>query len=209
MRNILAFETSLGNCSVALYKDGEMDFSESKQRMMQSEELIPMVNEILSKNDVSYKDLSAISCSVGPGSFTGIRVGVAAALGMKKTLPETKLIGISTLDAITHEAPKELLETNGKLLTILRSYGEEFFAQEFSDTKKSKSEIQVITQENLKKSREKYAHIFSNEDLDFVTKINFNAKTLLNISLNRYDISSSKALIEPIYVKKPNIHGHN
>lgn len=209
MTNILAFETSLGNCSIALSCNGTITYSESSQKMMQSEELIPMINNILSENKISYKDLGAVACSVGPGSFTGIRVGIAAALGMKKAHPRIKLIGIKTLDAIAHEAQTHHLKKSDKILAVLRSYGEEFYAQEFQTNGKSTSDIFVLSTQDLEKRHKNYSLIVSNEDLNNSALVTMNARSIVTIATNRYKDSDQNCIIEPVYVKKPNIHGHN
>jgi tRNA threonylcarbamoyl adenosine modification protein YeaZ len=209
MVNILAFETSIGNCSVALSCNGKITYSESSQKMMQSEQLIPMINDILSRNSITYKELSAVACSIGPGSFTGIRVGVAAALGIKKAQPHIKLIGISTLDALSNGSSLDGLKASEKILVILRSYGEEFYAQEFKYNQVSPAEIIVLSQQELEIHKKNYNLIISNEELENCKMINLNARSIMDISINKYGSTASNASIEPIYVKKPNIHGHN
>ena len=209
MTNILAFETSIGNCSVALYCNGKVDYAESSQRMMQSEKLIPMINDILSSNGLTYKELSAVSCSTGPGSFTGIRVGIAAALGIKKAQPHIKLIGVSTLEILAHTFLLKNTKEQKNILVILRSYGEEFYAQEFQNNAEPLSEIMVLSQQEVKTREKNYDLIISNEELENCKTINLNASSIIDISTKRYAKSNSNASIEPVYVKKPNIHGHN
>ena len=209
MTNILAFETSVGNCSVALSCNGKITYSESSQKMMQSEELIPMINKILSENKITYKDLDSVACSVGPGSFTGIRVGISSALGIKKAHPHLKLIGITTLDTISHEAQKHHLKGSDKLLAVLRSYGEEFYAQEFQPNGKSMSDISVLSTQDLEERHKNYSLIVSNENLDSSALVTINARSILTIATTLHEDSDQNSIIEPVYVKKPNIHGHN
>lgn len=80
---ILALDTAGAATAVAVWRDSTFLFcaAEPMQRG-QSERLIPMVNEALAAVGVSYADLDAIAVAIGPGSFTGLRVGIAAARGL-------------------------------------------------------------------------------------------------------------------------------
>lgn len=77
---ILAIDTSSKNASVAITEDEkeliELNNSEEKTH---SQKLMPMIDEALKKLDLSLDDIDLISCSLGPGSFTGVRIGIATA----------------------------------------------------------------------------------------------------------------------------------
>lgn len=86
--NVLAFDTCFGACSAAVLWRGR---SSSDERIVwryeematgQAERLMPMLDEVLSQSGRKLQDLDAIAVTVGPGTFTGIRVGVAAARGL-------------------------------------------------------------------------------------------------------------------------------
>jgi len=97
--NLLALETCFGKFSIALFKNGEcVSYFESAEETKQAEQLIPAIEELLAKNNTAYKALNAIAVCVGPGSFTGLRIGLAAAKGYELAL-KIKLIGVSSLDA--------------------------------------------------------------------------------------------------------------
>ena len=100
MANILAIDTSTAWCSVALSLDGrEPIFRHEPVSAGASQLLLPWVEEMLNESKISLKDLSAIAVGIGPGAFTGVRLGVAAVQGlaMSNQLP---VISISSLDAI-------------------------------------------------------------------------------------------------------------
>ncbi len=77
---ILAIDTSSKNASVAITEDEkeliELNNSEEKTH---SQKLMPMIDEVLKKLDLSLDDIDLISSSLGPGSFTGVRIGIATA----------------------------------------------------------------------------------------------------------------------------------
>lgn len=101
---ILAFESSAKAASVAVLEDGKLlgeYFQNSGQT--HSRTLMKMAEDLLVNCDLTAKDIDACACAAGPGSFTGIRIGVAAAKGFAwgRELP---LYGVSTLSAMAHNA---------------------------------------------------------------------------------------------------------
>jgi len=204
--NILAFETSIGGCSVALLSENKTSYVESENQMMQSEELIIMVNRILKDNNLTYQDLSAVSCSIGPGSFTGIRVGIAAARGMKKALKNVKLIGVSTLEILAHNSSIETTKEQ-RTLAILKAYGDEFYIQEFDSNKKAASDIQVVSESTLLEEYKKYDMVLSHKTESLPTSlVDINALSVLNLAKAIYKNDSCDNNLTPLYIKKPNIH---
>ncbi len=97
---ILAFETSAKAASVALTENGKL-LGESYQNtgMTHSQTLMVMAEDLLKAAGKSVKDLSAVAVAEGPGSFTGVRIGVAAAKGLAWGA-ELPCFGISTLEAM-------------------------------------------------------------------------------------------------------------
>ncbi|MFI3313016.1 MAG: tRNA (adenosine(37)-N6)-threonylcarbamoyltransferase complex dimerization subunit type 1 TsaB [Eubacteriales bacterium] len=94
---ILAFETSAKAASVALLQDGNL-LAETYQNNGQthSRTILVMAEDLLKNCDLTPKDVDAIACANGPGSFTGVRIGVAAAKGLAWGL-EIPLVGVSTI----------------------------------------------------------------------------------------------------------------
>ena len=100
MLRILAFETSAKAASVALLQDGQL-LGEYMQNSGQthSRTVMKLAEDLLINCDLTAKDVDAVGCAAGPGSFTGIRIGMAAAKGFAwgRGLP---LVGVSTLEAM-------------------------------------------------------------------------------------------------------------
>ena len=100
MSLILGLETSSQNCSVALFDDAKILVSKKNNEIYKhSQILFTMIQNVLKEADVEVKKLDAIAISSGPGSFTGLRIGSAAALGMCHAL-EIPLIAINTLESL-------------------------------------------------------------------------------------------------------------
>ena len=99
---ILAVDSSAKSASVAVCEDGRL-ISECfvNASLTHSRTLMPMVDNALTQADMNIKDIDAFCVNVGPGSFTGIRIGVAAVKGL--ALAENKpCAGISTLESIAY-----------------------------------------------------------------------------------------------------------
>ena len=101
---ILAFETSAIAASVALVDGGKL-IGEYYQNCGQthSRTLMKMAEDLLNNCGVAIGQLDAIACAAGPGSFTGVRIGVAAAKGMAWGA-EKPCVGVSTLEAMAYQA---------------------------------------------------------------------------------------------------------
>ena len=100
MALILNIETATEVCSVALAKDGRLLFEkESTEGLNHSELLTVFIEELLQANEVFVETLDAVAVSKGPGSYTGLRIGVSVAKGLCYALNKP-LIAVSALDAM-------------------------------------------------------------------------------------------------------------
>lgn len=102
---ILAIETGISYGSLSILKNGsEVDFWIGKTKIPSSEDLLSNINDLFSKNNISKREMKRIVVSTGPGSFTGVRVGIATALGLSKAL-RCECLGISVLEAFVLRSP--------------------------------------------------------------------------------------------------------
>ena len=101
MGYILNIETATKNCSVALAKEGEIILCKeiAEEGYSHAERLHVFIEEIIKEAGISLNDLSAIAVSQGPGSYTGLRIGVSAAKGLCFAL-EIPLIAVDTLQVL-------------------------------------------------------------------------------------------------------------
>lgn len=105
MSLILNIETATGVCSVALARDGQLiGLKESNTKNSHSSVLTLFMDELIKTSGITLSDIDAVAVSEGPGSYTGLRIGVAASKGLCYAL-EKPLIGVSTLRAMAIGMP--------------------------------------------------------------------------------------------------------
>jgi len=207
LHNILCIETSIGKCSVALLCNGCENYVETKKNFVQSEQLFALVKKVLNRTNLDFKNLDVIACSLGPGSFTGIRIGIAAVQGMQKVLTNVKLLGVPTLELMVSALQFPIVEK--KILTVLNASSGELYAQEFDSHGTPLGSIDVLSQQVLQDKLEDT--LIVSEQSSFVYDqgrvVNITARDLLQkvkkiISDGK---ESSYENLLPIYVKEPNI----
>lgn len=97
---IVACDTSNRACSVCLWEDGSsVDTRFRNDGLTHSQTFMPMLHDLMEKNGATYEDLDMLACTVGPGSFTGIRIGVSAVKTMALVL-EKPAVPVSSLEAM-------------------------------------------------------------------------------------------------------------
>jgi tRNA threonylcarbamoyladenosine biosynthesis protein TsaB len=124
---ILAFDTSSVRGSVALLEGVDMR-AEMRLNSLQthSAQLLSSIDFLLARAGWSLKDLSLVAVGIGPGSFTGIRIGIATALGFAQSL-SIPLAGISGLDALAHQFPFQ----EGHVVAVLDAHRAQVFCGEY------------------------------------------------------------------------------
>ena len=110
MPNLLHIETATQVCSIALSLDGMLIAErESREKNIHSSVVTVFIEEVMKEAGITFKDLDAISVSKGPGSYTGLRIGVSTAKGICFAT-DKPLIAIDTLQALAWGARKMLTE---------------------------------------------------------------------------------------------------
>ena len=128
MARILSIETSTSMCSVALHERGALlALAEIKEPGAHAEKLLLLVDEVFEKAELSFGDLDAVAVSQGPGSYTGLRIGVSTAKGIAYAL-DIPLIGINTLQAMAASQP---LNQGEFVVAVLDARRMEVYTQTF------------------------------------------------------------------------------
>lgn len=167
MALILSIETGTDICSVALANDGElMALRESDEGRDHAKKVALFVDELLRETGVQPSDIDAIAVGKGPGSYTGLRIGVSFAKGMCYAL-NIPLIAIGSLDALAEVAREDfeagILDieeedwSQAKLCPMVDARRMEVYAQVFDVECKAQSDVvaEVVTEESFNEWRSK------------------------------------------------------
>jgi len=219
MSLILNIETSSKNCSVSLSIEGNLlsnfDIEEDKYR--HSELLTTSIKDILDQNNYSVKDLSAVAVGIGPGSFTGLRIGFSVAKGL--CYPHNiKLIGISSLKILANSINQNFRE----VISLVKDKGEFFYITKFDKelNETSKPKIEKIDNRFLSQYTDNsYCIVVNSKDSLEYIKSSTNSEIEITrqsiSSINMIDLSYKSfqekrfedlAYFEPFYIKKPYVY---
>jgi len=127
---VLALDTALAACSAAVLdtRHGILASASVAMRRGHAEALLPAVHQVMDDAGVAFSDLDRIAVTVGPGSFTGLRVGVSAARGIALAA-RRPAVGITTLAAFA--APALILAQGTPVLAVIDARHGQFYAQTF------------------------------------------------------------------------------
>ena len=146
--NILSLDTALAACSAALWRDGAVAAGRfTPMDRGQSEALMPMVLDVLTEAGTGFADIDLVAVTIGPGAFTGLRIGLAAARGLALAagLP---CMGVSTLEAVA--AGVVAAERNaGSVLVVLETKRADVYAQSFDGDLNSLDAPRAVIPEGL------------------------------------------------------------
>ena len=149
MNYILNIESSTTNCSISLALDGNLvALKESNDdKYSHSTKLHFFINEVLKKSNISVKELVAIAVSKGPGSYTGLRIGVAAAKGLCYSL-DIPLISISTLHILSKQIQ---VREQGLILPVMDARRDEVYCAVYDSSYNliKKAVPKIINQESF------------------------------------------------------------
>jgi len=126
---VLAFDTSLAACSVAFWANGAVRAADFRlQQQGHAETLFPMIEAVCAQAGAALADMDALAVTVGPGTFTGVRIGLAAARGLRLAL-RGPVIPIPTLQAIAATARRGRAEA--ATLVVHDARRDEVYVQAF------------------------------------------------------------------------------
>jgi tRNA threonylcarbamoyladenosine biosynthesis protein TsaB len=145
---VLAIDTALEACSVAILDTERGDWVTSRSLPMvrgHAEALVPLIAAVMSEANVGFAELDRIAVTVGPGSFTGLRVGVAAARGIALATGKPA-VGVTTLAALA--APFFAADESGALLAVINARHERVYMELFGSGGRSLGAPQIASTRN-------------------------------------------------------------
>lgn len=213
MSYILNIETATKNCSVALAKDGKIILCKeiAEEGYSHAERLHVFMEEIIKEAGITFKDLSAIAVSQGPGSYTGLRIGVSSAKGLCFAL-DIPLIAVDTLQVLAAQAKV----SNGLIIPMLDARRMEVYSAIFTPNLECKRAVQaeIITENSFEDlpeilyfigdCAEKCKPVLTKENFIFLDNIKYpSAKEMSFLSFEKYQKNDfvDVAYFEPYYLK--------
>jgi len=211
---ILCLETATTNCSVALSQDGALlALKEDKSNnYSHAEKLHVFIDEILKENKLNVTDLDAIAVSKGPGSYTGLRIGVSSAKGLCFSL-DIPLISIATLASLAAQVELE----KGFVIPMLDARRMEvysaIFDEKLNEIRETKAEIldENSFTDYLEKDKilfigngvEKFQAICTHSNAEFILDKLPSAREMCTLAEAKYKKSDTEdvAYFEPYYLK--------
>jgi tRNA threonylcarbamoyladenosine biosynthesis protein TsaB len=144
MATILCLETATTNCSVALSVNGSVIVlqEDNSNQFSHAEKLHVYIEDVLTKANIDKSDLDAIAVSKGPGSYTGLRIGVSAAKGLCYAL-DIPLIAIATLQSLAFQVKTK----ESFIVSMLDARRMEVYSAVFSSEKKEirETKAEILT----------------------------------------------------------------
>lgn len=145
---ILAFDTAMAACSAAVVRADSAGLQVLAERHEartrgHAEVLVPMIADVLEEAGVAFADLDRIAVTTGPGTFTGVRVGVATARGMA-VASGLSLVGITTLEAVAAGVRKSGVEPGRAIASVFDARREQVYVQCFSTKLEPLTEPQAL-----------------------------------------------------------------
>ncbi len=213
MPTILCIETATTNCSVAIAHNGKTlavkeDYNGSYSH---AEKLHLFIQEILEENNLKLSNLDAVAISTGPGSYTGLRIGVSAAKGLCFSL-DIPLISVPTLTALANQ-----VEQQGIVIPMLDARRMEVYAAVFDSAKEQILKTSAIIlepdsfQEYMERDQvyfigsgvEKFQKICRHPNANFIENKLPSAREMVEIAVFKHKKSDFEnvAYFEPYYLK--------
>lgn len=216
MAVILCLETATTNCSVAIGKDGELLALQelNTKAYSHAEKLHVFIETVLKESGIKKEELNAIAISKGPGSYTGLRIGVSAAKGLcfalgiplisvptlqslaRQAISDEDLYVVSLIDARRMEAYTSVFDAQHEAVRDTRA--EILDANSFSEYLNEKKTI------FLGDGAEKLKTILTHPNAVFLDDRYPSAKEMITIATEKYKISDTEdvAYFEPYYFKE-------
>ncbi len=213
LQYILNIETATKNCSVALAKEGKTILCKeiAEEGYSHAERLHVFIEEIIKEVGITFQDLIAIAVSQGPGSYTGLRIGVSAAKGLCFAL-DIPLIAVDTLQVLASQATV----SSGLIIPMLDARRMEVYSAIFTPNYEKQRAVQaeIITENSFEELQEtlyfvgdcaeKCKTVLTKENYIFLDEIKYpSAKEMSGLSFEKYQKNETVdvAYFEPYYLK--------
>ncbi|MGG6229491.1 tRNA (adenosine(37)-N6)-threonylcarbamoyltransferase complex dimerization subunit type 1 TsaB [Tenacibaculum sp. SDUM215027] len=214
MATILHIETATKNCSVSVAKKGELLAMQELNdgNYSHAEKLHPFIQQVMQETKLSFSDIDAVAVSKGPGSYTGLRIGVSAAKGLCFAF-DKPLISIETLQSLAYKVSIE----EGVIIPMLDARRMEVYAAVYNSKREQIRDIkaEIIDKNSFQEylsigkvyflgdGAEKCKEVITHENATFIDGEFPSAKEMVKLSFDKYKKNDIEdvAYFEPFYLK--------
>lgn len=195
--NYLAIDTSGKNLTIIINKEGVITkVFDSECGVNHSTELMPRLEKLLTESNFDLNCASFFAVVVGPGSFTGIRIGVATvkALCFAYNKP---FLSITSLDTLAYN------ERGGKVLALIDAKHNGFYACGYND-KKVELQPSYLLRDKVEQLTKEYDLVVSSTDIEGISvkKVDLDLGLINAIDENLDNVNSDISSLTPLYVRK-------
>ena len=196
---LLTLDTTHKILSLALMKNSQLLASmKTDTNTLSGDMLLPTILDFFKENHISPQDISNLVCTTGPGSFTGVRIGIAfaKAFHLANKIP---LYGLNTFEALAWKLPRPLT-------VVIDSYRGDFFAQDFEKNSVSAPYI-ISVEEIIQKQKHPITGFIKEEDKNALQKvyIAYVNNTAVNLGEIFYTAQQKLTSPFPYYIRSADV----
>lgn len=141
-------DTAGGACSAALWRKGRVVASRFERlRRGHAERLVPMIETVMAEGATAYADLDCLAVTVGPGGFTGVRIGLATARGLALAC-RRPLVGVSNFQVLAAAAGADA-PSDGSLAVVIDAKRHDLYVQAFASDLRPRTQPASILPQDL------------------------------------------------------------
>lgn len=217
VRYVLAMDSAVNSCGVCVYDAKQGDAVAKAMEPMsrgQAEALIPLVEGVVNQAGIEFRDIDLIATTIGPGTFSGLRVGLSAAKSYSLAL-NVPAVGVSTLDLLAQNYFKQK-GGNVDLGVLIESKRQDFYFQLFNSSQEAIVDPIALSDEDIiQHLKQKPSHIigdgckrFLSGSKDKTSKIEYidgfdfpDPQMLAEMALNKFRCGEAGGNLKPLYLR--------
>ncbi len=186
---ILGINTALATAEIALFHNGKIISTKKDMRpFSQAISITGLIEDCVKETSFEFSDIDIIGCAIGPGSFTGIRIGIAAAKGLEIAL-EKPLIGVDIFESAAFNYKNESISV------LVDSRRGDFFMQEFDENGNKINSPSICDEEAISDITTKV--VFTDKEENLADNICF-------LALDKYNSNINSPAV-PLYIRPADV----
>lgn len=199
--NVLSINTAFSDTNVTVQTSDMVKTKQMNSSLKQSENLLGVIDECLASAQISLNQIDVISCVIGPGSFTGIRIGASMAKGFCFALKNIKKIQINSLDLLAYSFVKKY-KPNQDFWVLINALSGNLFARKYDCSGKPIQQPAMVFGEELSQISGIVVGLMD-ENLSICNEfISFSCEDLGEYTNRQIELGNFSDDFEPLYLRK-------